>query len=213
MARRKARLLPNGRNAGSTAFVMLDNYVFDCIAFRTMKAGPRALLFELIRLHNGRNNGSIALGARAAAVLLGANKDTANKYFGVLVERGFIAPTRPGGFNMKDPESRRSTEWRLTWIKTNCTAATKDFLNFGKKSAVPKSQMAGTENADMNEGDAAKRPKNWDSRSKYNPPTSPKKLDTYTSSHRRGPDTYAHGRSHCAATWEAIHNYRPNRPA
>jgi hypothetical protein len=26
MARHKARLLKNGRNAGSTAFVMLDNY-------------------------------------------------------------------------------------------------------------------------------------------------------------------------------------------
>tara|TARA_R110000868_G_scaffold34144_3_gene123441 strand:- start:6630 stop:7211 length:582 start_codon:yes stop_codon:yes gene_type:complete len=186
---------------------MLDNYVFDCVAFRTMKAGPRALLFELIRLHNGTNNGSIGLGARRAAVLLGANKDTANKYFWVLMERGFIAPARPGGFNMKDPESRRSTEWRLTWIKTNCMPATKDFLNFGKKNAVPKIQTTGTENADVSDGDVANRPKKTDLLGKYGQPVGPKNPDTYTSSHRRGSNAGEHDRAVCALAWEAIRNH------
>ncbi len=207
MARRKARLLPNGRNAGSTHFVMLDNYVFDCVAFRTMKAGPRALLFELIRLHNGTNNGSIGLGARRAAVLLGANKDTANKYFWVLMERGFIAPARPGGFNMKDPESRRSTEWRLTWIKTSCMPATKDFLNFGKKNTVPKIRTTGTEIADTIDSDDAVRPKKADLLGKYDQRVGPKKSDTYTSSHRRGPDAEEHDRIECVLTWEAIRRH------
>ena len=204
MARRRAKILKNGRNAGSTGFLMLENYVFDCPAFRTMKVGPRALLLELIRRHNGSNNGSIALGVRAAAKLLEVSKDTASKYFGVLIERGFIAPARLGGFNMKDPQSRRSTEWRLTWIKTSCTAATKDFMAFGKKSAVPKIQSEGPEKLDANDDRDIDSPKKNDLLLNNPQFTGPKKPDTYTSSHRRGPFSGQLDRSPCAITWAAI---------
>lgn len=213
MARRKAKLLPNGRNAGSTAFLMLENYVFDSPAFRTMKAGPRALLFELIRRHNGSNNGTIAMGVRAAAILLGTNKDTAGKYFAVLVERGFIASARPGGFNMKDPQARRSTEWRLTWIKTNCMGATKDFLNFGKKSTVPKTQTVGPENVDARSDTGVVSPEKRDLSSEYSRSTGPEKSDTYTSSHRRGSDAGAPDRSVCALAWKAIRNHHSHNLA
>jgi hypothetical protein len=114
MSRVKPRIRKNGRNAGSTNFVMLDNYIFDCLAYRTMKPGPRALLWELIRLHNGNDNGRIGLGVRNAAQALGVSKDTAAGYFETLMKRGFIAVARSGGFNMKDPQSRRASEWRLT---------------------------------------------------------------------------------------------------
>lgn len=204
MARRRGRLLVNGRNAGSTAFLMLENYVFDSLAFRTMKVGPRALLWELIRLHNGNNNGSIGLGVRNAAKLLAVNKDTAQKYFEALVERGFIAPARRGGFNMKDPQSRRSTEWRLTWIKTDCMAATKDFMDFGKKSTVPKIKTEGPENSDIGDNSEPDRPKKSDLPSKYYQPIGPKNLDTSISSHRRGLLNRQFDRSPCTATWAAI---------
>lgn len=213
MARRRAKVLKNGRNAGSTGFVMLENYVFDSLAFRTMKVGPRALLLELIRRHNGSNNGSIALGVRAAAQLLDVSKDTASKYFGVLIERGFIAPARLGGFNMKDPQSRRSTEWRLTWIKTSCTAATKDFLVFGKKSAVPKIQSEGPEKLDTNHDSNIDRPKKKDLLSDNPQFRGPKKPDTYTSSHRRGSFSAQVVRPPCAITWAAIrHTLQPIEP-
>lgn len=136
MAKRKPKLLRNGRNAGSTAFLMLDHYIFDCAACRTMKPGPRALLDELIRRHNGSNNGHIGLGQREAAKCLSVNKDTVPGYFATLIERGFIAPARPGSFNMKNPESRRATEWRLTWIKTDCMAATNDFIAWSRQKST-----------------------------------------------------------------------------
>jgi hypothetical protein len=123
MSRARPRVLKNGRNAGSTRFVMLDHYIFDCPAYRAMKAGPRALLWELIRLHNGSNNRRIGLGVRSAAHALNVSKDTAAAYFSMLIERGFIAITQLGGFNMKDPQSRRASEWRLTWVGTDRTSA------------------------------------------------------------------------------------------
>lgn len=111
---------------------MLNNYVFDCPAYRTMKPGPRALLWELIRRHNGNNNGVIGLGVRDAATLLNVGKDAAGRYFRELIERGFIVPARPGGFNIKDPESRRATEWRMTWERCRDQSPTKDFMNWSK---------------------------------------------------------------------------------
>lgn len=204
MAKRRAKTLVNGRNAGSTAFLMLENYVFDSVAFRTMKVGPRALLLELIRRYNGSNNGSIALGVRTAAKVLDVSKDTASKYFGVLVERGFIAAARPGGFNMKDPQSRRSTEWRLTWIKTSCMPATKDFMVFGKKSTVSKIQFTGPGKSDTGKDGDTDCPRNRDLLGNDHRSTGPKKLDTYTFSHRRGTFDEQFDRSRCATTWASI---------
>lgn len=163
MGRRKRRLLVNGRNTGSTAFIMLDHYIFDCLAYRTMKPGPRALLDEMIRRHNGSNNGRIGLGQREAAKRLNVNKDTVASYFATLIERGFVAATRPGGFNMKDPESRRATEWRLTWFSTECMPATKDFIAWGKeKSTAPKIGAIGPDYPDIHIAVASDCPKNPD---------------------------------------------------
>jgi DNA-binding transcriptional regulator YhcF (GntR family) len=206
MARHKARLLKNGRNAGSTAFVMLDNYVFDSEAYRRMKVGPRALLWELIRRHNGSNNGSIGLGIREAAARLGVNKDTASGYFRALVDHGFVAPARLGGFNMKDPQSRRASEWRLTWIKTDCMTATKDFMAYTQKSTVRKIRTEGPEKTDSGGKSRPDRPKNPDLSAQFRRPTGPKKPDTYTSSHRRRAFTGPPDRSPCASTWAAIRN-------
>lgn len=137
MGRRRSRLFANGRNATATSFIKMDNWMFDCAPFRRLKPGPRCLLFELIRRFNGSNNGSIGLGVREAAKQLGVNKDTASAYFLTLIQSGFIASTRAGGFNIKDPASRRATEWRLTWMNTDCMPATKDFMKAPEKSAVP----------------------------------------------------------------------------
>lgn len=205
MARRKARLLKNGRNAGSTAFLMLDHYIFDCAAYRTMKPGPRALLNELIRRHNGSNNGRIGLGQREAAKCLNVNKDTVPGYFLILIERGFIAPARPGGFNMKNPESRRSTEWRLTWIKTDCMAATKDFLALSReKSTARKIGAVGPENPDTERETGPECPENPDLSTRFRRRIGPENPGTYTSSHRRGVFPGPAMPSSCAVTWKAI---------
>ncbi len=121
-------VLPNGRNASSGNFLKMENWMFDSHAYRELHSGPRTLIWELIRLFNGRNNGRIGLGVRSAAQRLNVSKDTASAYLKALVEAGFIVATRSGGFNMKDPTSRRATEWRLTWLPTDEGPATKEFM-------------------------------------------------------------------------------------
>ncbi len=184
--RRKNRLLVNGRNATSVAFLMLDNYVFDCPAYRGMAPGPRTLLWELIRRHNGCNNGQIGLGVREAAECLKATKDTAAGYFRTLIVRGFIAQSKPGGFNMKDPSSRRATEWRLTWQRCNDQPPTKEFMDYSKKITVQNIETPRPKNLDTGEQNAPDCPKNLDQSRQKRALTGQDNLDTYTSSHRHG---------------------------
>lgn len=107
-----------GRNPPRELFVQLPNFVVDSAAFCSLKALPQALLIHIIRRHNGRNNGAIALGHRDAARLCNVNKDTIKRAFDELEAKGFIRPSRKGGFNMKDPTASRATEWRITWLDT-----------------------------------------------------------------------------------------------
>lgn len=123
-----------GRSTKSPPFVMLRNYVFDCPAYRSLKPGPRALLFELVRRYDGSNNGRIGLGARGACVAVNiADKDTAVRYFDELQDHGFIRPTKLGAFNMKVPGASRATEWRLTWLPSGNDLPTKEFMKWKPK--------------------------------------------------------------------------------
>lgn len=124
-------MLSNGRSERSGGFIKIPHYLFGSPAYRSMKPGPRALLNEIIRRYNGNNNGSIGLGRREACKALSmGDKDTIGKYFDELVSKGFIACSRSGGFNMKDPESRRASEWRLTWERCDNEPPTKEFMDW-----------------------------------------------------------------------------------
>lgn len=205
VAKRKARVLKNGRNSGSASFIKLDHFVFDCSAYRSMKPGPRALLDELIRRYNGSNNGHIGLGQREAATRLNVNKDTVPGYFDALVERGFIAVARPGGFNMKDPTARRATEWRLTWHKTDCIGATKDFLRWVEEdSAARNIGITCPDNRDTGAGDRAHCPENPDEPGERVAISGPDNSGTYTSGHRRDRFGRSIAGRGCDATWAAI---------
>lgn len=83
-------------------FIRLFNSTFDCPAYRALAPNARALLWELIRCHNGRNNGELFLAYRDAEMLMGvANDATVYRAFQDLVEHGFIASVRPGSFSLK----------------------------------------------------------------------------------------------------------------
>ena len=202
--RSKARLLKNGRNAGSTAFLMLNNYVFDCVAYRTMKSGPRELLYELIRRYNGSNNGRIVLGVRSAGKELCVGKDTAASYLNTLIERGFIESVRPGGFNMKDPQSRRATEWRLTWLRCYDLPPTKEFIDWSRNFAVQNIRTTGPEKPDIRAQMPEECPGNSDLPVPSCSSTSPEIRDAYTSSHRHKEKTLKSDASPCSATWASI---------
>ena len=75
------REYPKPRPAYAKPFVMLPHWTFDCPAYRTLKPGPRALLWELIRKHNGANNGRIGFSQRAMSAAINvADRETVAGY-------------------------------------------------------------------------------------------------------------------------------------
>jgi hypothetical protein len=108
---------------------MLPQWAFDCPAYRTLKPGPRALLWELIRRHSGTNNGRIGFSQRDMSEALNvADRETVAGYVRTLETRGFIVAARRGGFNVKAAD-RRSTEWTLTWLPLAGAPPTKTFMS------------------------------------------------------------------------------------
>jgi hypothetical protein len=109
---------------------MLTHWAFDSLAYRSLKPGPRALLWELIRRHNGANNGRIGFSQRAMSDAINvADRETVAGYVRELEARGFIVAQRRGGFNVKVAE-RRASEWALTMFPIGEELATKDFMRW-----------------------------------------------------------------------------------
>lgn len=102
-----------GRRDKSPPFVKLINIIFDSDAFKDLKSSSRDVLFELIRRHNGLNNGSISLSCREVALKYKIGKGTASTCFQQLQLHGFIEPVKMGQF-----QNRHATEWRLTFEAT-----------------------------------------------------------------------------------------------
>lgn len=109
-----------GRSKNRGAFLMLEGWMMDSPAWASLSPQDRAVYVELARLFNGKNNGFLGFGVRAAAERANVNKDTARKCLQRLVDRGFIEPTQAGAFNQND---RRATEWRLTQHRCDRTHA------------------------------------------------------------------------------------------
>ena len=75
------KVSPKGRSTGQQPFVMMLYWAFDSVAFRTLKPGPRALLWEIIRRHNGGNNGRIGFSQREmSAAIEVADRETVAGY-------------------------------------------------------------------------------------------------------------------------------------
>lgn len=120
-----------GRSKRSPPFVMLPHYVLKSAAYCSLKPGPVSLLVQIVLRYNGSNNGQIGFGRRDACKAINvSDKDTVAKYFRELEEKGLVKATKQGGFNMKDPSSRRATEWAITWERLNEQPPTKEFMKW-----------------------------------------------------------------------------------
>lgn len=106
-----SRINHTGRSKSVRRFVLLDHWVLETPAWKSLTPAERCVYVAVRQCYNGSNNGTIGLGARRAAELAGISKNTACKCFAVLIDRGFIECATPGGFRTN---SRRQTEWRLT---------------------------------------------------------------------------------------------------
>jgi DNA-binding transcriptional MocR family regulator len=102
-----------GRSFKSPRHIRLYEYMMASPAWASLDCVSRSLYVEIARRYRGEgsNNGTIPFSVREAAVLLAIGRNTANRAFHSLKERGFIIEARKSGFNIKN---RVSTEWLLT---------------------------------------------------------------------------------------------------
>lgn len=115
--------------------VRLYHDVLYSAAFRALSAAGRILLLELCGLYNGRNNGQIFLSVREAAKLMGmVDTGAASRAFRELIDHRLIVKTSTGAFSIKQ---RHASCWRLTFLPTEGSAATRDFANWKPTPGSP----------------------------------------------------------------------------
>ena len=123
--------------------VRLYSWLLNSPAYLSLSCPARALLVEITRLYNGRNNGQIGLSVRRAAERCNIARGTAQRAFTELQERGFIELVTKGAFSRKSPHAN---EWRLTFNTCDVTGelASKAFMRWGreKQNAVSKYPVA-----------------------------------------------------------------------
>ena len=143
------RTRPDGRSEGSAQHVRLYRWMMQTQAWQRLPGLARALLVELLALHNGHNNGELFLSVREAAQRLNCDKNAAHAAFGILEEHGFIRPHVKGAFTRK---TRHATSWVLTEFEHGGQPPTKDFTRWqlppeiqnavlpGRRSVRPRGQ-------------------------------------------------------------------------
>jgi hypothetical protein len=138
------RVDKKGRSKGTEKFVMVWNHVLRCDAYRSMKALPRAVYFELRRRFNGMNNGKIHCSIRELVAEFHCSKDSAAAALAELEEKGFIKCARLGSFHYK---IRHASEWVLTEESLGDEFPTKEFMRWTKpkEEAGPKIGTVGPE--------------------------------------------------------------------
>lgn len=111
---------------GLPPFVQIHHYLMETPAWRGLSIYAKAAYPEIVRRHNGRNNGRIYMSARELAADLGCSKSTATDALSELVTAGFLDVVVAGNFKRK----RIATEYRLTAFDCDITGtpASKRFL-------------------------------------------------------------------------------------
>jgi hypothetical protein len=109
---------PNRNKRIDAPHVRLYSWLLNSPAYLSLSCPARALLVEVTRLYNGRNNGQIGLSVRTASERCHVARGTAARAFAELQERGFIELVTKGAFSRKAPHA---SEWRLTFNTCDVT--------------------------------------------------------------------------------------------
>ena len=88
----------------------LSHAVMDSAAYTGASVTAKALLNELVRQHNGKNNGHLHLAQPWLSRRGWASKSSIEKARAELLERGLIVQTRQGGMGIGP------TRFALTWL-------------------------------------------------------------------------------------------------
>lgn len=130
--RNRRRVNATGRNEDSTdRFARLPHAILVSEAYRSLDLVARSLLFEIVMIENGRNNGSLWLSVADAADRLGmSDARPAMRGFADLQDRGLIAMTKDAHFSIKAADTSRARCWRITWLWFDRTAPTNEWLAY-----------------------------------------------------------------------------------
>lgn len=85
------------------------------------------VLIALARFDDGSSNGRLYFSERTGAKATGLSRNTVKRCLGELIEKGFIAQTKPGAFNRNN---LLAATYRLTWVPApgfSPSAPTRDF--------------------------------------------------------------------------------------
>lgn len=119
-----------GRSELTERFVGMPHRMLLSSAYRALTPNARALLIELGMLFNGSNNGSLYLGVRDAAALMGiSDTKTTKAAFDDLKDLGFIVMTQDAHFSVKAADASRARCWRLTWKPCPGKGTTNEYLS------------------------------------------------------------------------------------
>lgn len=142
---------PNRNKRADAPHVQLYSWLLNSPAYLSLGCPARAVLVEITRLYNGRNNGQIGLSVRRASERCKIAPGTAQRAFADLIERGFIELVTKGAFSRKSPHA---SEWRLTFHACDVTGElpSKAFMSWGREKQNAVSKHAG---AVSNEGHRA----------------------------------------------------------
>ena len=172
-----------GRSKGGGRFVKLSHHLLKSPAYCSLSPGARSLLIEVWLRHNGVNNGEITYSVREAAERLRCGKDTANKWFQELEDKGFLKARQRGSFTYK---ARHASEWEITAEPYRDKPASKNFMRWGatteKQNTVLPRGTDGPTERDRAMHDGAKNtrhgPNEKDRHPQNGPPHGPTERDT-----------------------------------
>jgi hypothetical protein len=139
-----AKTANNSRSNKKDRYIALPHYIIDTFAWHRLSVTARAAWLEFVRVHNGANNGRIAMSERRLGERLGVSHDTARRAINELLTFGFIVMTKTSSFISK----RCAAEYLLTHIPDDRTdpkgPPSRTFQNIGKD--VPSGNGLASEN-------------------------------------------------------------------
>ncbi len=108
-------------------FIMIRHSIMDTPAWRDLTGVAVKLLLHVVKLHNGSNNGRLALTEQQAADTIGVSRNTASRAFEELMSHGFLSVTERSAFHVK---TKRPSLWRVTFIHAEGKGPTNEYLRW-----------------------------------------------------------------------------------
>jgi hypothetical protein len=102
--------------------IKVEHWLLDSAAYSALSNPAKCTLFELMRRHDGNNNGDISFGGKDGCYI-GLGRDRTERALTELEGAGFLVETTPA-----EPRNSVPRKWRLTVYKAKGEQATKDFM-------------------------------------------------------------------------------------